>query len=464
MDNRGLIPILTLALLTIALLALLVHNKDNKDTKDSFDNVQQSDLFDNYYRPSVFTNQTKPAEKSQEVTKTQLATLFKEILVYANGSPGGANVNVVQNKYDLIFKDVMVCSDKRNQLKYPNPNNYYTHLNIKLDKIYKAELIDVYIPAATDEAVNIPPNGNKLFFSYIKSHCNCKPPTDCSNNKIKFLDCSGNVVPCKNCNKRVDGFIIIQAGTYLSPESIAKELSRQFSIVISSAGIKVDNTSGISVVYDKNLNRYIIRDRQTCSPATIILYTQNGYVLSPTSKVYNSINCSIMLFDDYYISGPKYIDSVSGVLVVRNAIPGDYGKFNGRFVPLNNDCLFSNCILSDVVLTHCKLYLSLGKLNGDTCNITPDENGTNKNVPPVFCQVPNNTCVSSASVKTLLNQPHNFSAIQFYNPPISKVNKFEIKWYTDNGKLVRILDHCFTVRIHYFQKRIDTTDFSYPIP
>jgi hypothetical protein len=229
------------------------------------------------------------------------------------------------------------------------------------------------------------------------------------------------------------------------------------------AGIKVDNTSGISVIYDKNLNRYIFKDRQTCRPATLILYTKNGYILSPHSKVEYSIAPSLMLFEDYYISGPKYIDSIKGVLVVRNAWPGDYGRYNGRFAPLNSDCLFSNCILSDVVLTHCKLFLSLGKLNGETCNITPDENGTNKNVPPVFCQVPNNTCVSSAAVKTLLNQPHNFSAIQFYNPPISKVNKFEVKWYTDNGELVRILDHCFTIRIHYFQKRIDTTDFSYPI-
>ena len=117
------------------------------------------------------------------------------------------------------------------------------------------------------------------------------------------------------------------------------------------------------------------------------------------------------------------------------------------------------------VLTNCKLYLSLGKLNGDTCNLVPDQSGNNiGNVPQIFCQVPNNTCVSSSSVKTLLNQPHNFNAIQFYNPPISKVNKFEVKWYTDDGELVRILDHCFTIRIYYLQKRIDTTDFSIPIP
>ena len=416
--------------------------------KDTFYNIEQ-DLqtdYNNFYRPTVFTNQVVPAQKNQTVTKTELASLFKEILIYANGAPGGANVNVSQNKYDLLFKDVLVCSDKRNQEKYPNPNNYYVNLNIKLDKIYKAELIDVYIPAATDEAINIPSNGNRLYFTF-----KAKPEHDSSGCQPKRP-------------RQVDGYIVIQAGTYLSPESIANELARQFSIVLSSAGIKVDKSTGISVVYDKNLNRYIFRDRQSCRPATLILYTQNGYVLSPYTSVTNSIANALMLFEQYYVSGPKYINSIDGVLYVQQAQQGDYGKFNGKSIPLNCDCLFSNCILSDVVLTHCKLYLSLGKLNGETCNVTPDENGTDKNVGHIFCQVPNNTCVSSAAVKTLLNQPHNFSAIQYYNPPISKVNRFEVKWYTDNGSLVRILDHCFTIRIYYFQKRIDTTDFSYPVP
>jgi hypothetical protein len=437
--------------------------------KDSFYNLEKEnhDDYTNYYRPAaVFTNQVVPAQKNQKTSKTELATLFREIITYANGSPGGANVNVAQNKYDLIFKDILVCSDKRNHEKYPNPNNYYVNLNVKLDKVYKAELIDVYIPAATDEAVNISTTGNRLYFSYIN-----KPPKRC---KKCTKDTSGCVqVDCSGCNcaqkkkepPRVDGFITIQAGTYTSPDAIAREITRQFNIVLSGVGIKVDQTTGITVNYDKNLNRYNIRDRQICRVGTVILYTKNGYVLSPYSSVINSLGASMMLFDEVYISGPKETHLVNETLVVENAVPGDYGKVNGWNVPLNTDCQFSNCILSDVVLTHCKLYLSLGKLNGDTCNITPDENIiSKKNVPPIFCQVPNNTCVSSAAVKTLLNQPHMFSAIQFYNPPISKVNKFEVKWYTDDGSLVRILDHCFTIRIYYFQKRIDTTDFSFPVP
>ena len=403
--------------------------------KDNFYNIQEENNAENdlYFRPHTINN-VVPANKNVNITYNDLSNLLKE-LINVNGPPGGANVNVTQNKYDLLFKDILVCSDKRNVTKYPNPNNYNIYLNINIDKIYKAELIDVYIPAATDDSVNIPTFANRLYFTY-----------------------NGTII--------VTGYITIQAGTYLSPDSIAQELTRQFSIILTGAGIIVNNTTGVSVIYDKNLNRYIFKDRNISVPGTLIIYAENGYIININNTVTNSITPLLMLNTGIYTSGPMYIDStVNGILYVRVAVPGDYGEFNGIDVPLNANSLFSNCIISDVVLTHCKLYLSLGKLNGNTCNIVANQNEINTgNVPAVFCQIPNNTCVSSASVKTLLNQPHNFSAIQFYNPPISKINKLEIKWYTDDGTLVRILDHCFTVRIYYFQKRIDTTDFSYPIP
>jgi hypothetical protein len=406
-------------------------------TKDQFYNIKKDiqDDYTEYNRPSVHVNQVV-SPKSETIS--DLAVLLKEI-VNTNGPLGGANNTVSQNKYDLIFKDVLVCSDKRNFEKYPNPNNYYIHLNVKINCIYKAELIDVYIPAATDDAVNITTTANRLYFSYINTCIeDCEPA-------------------------RVDGYIEIQAGTFVGPSTLAQELTRQFNIVLSAAGINT-KCKGIQIKYDKNFNRYIIKDIQYTIPATVIIYAANGFVLSPNSVVVNSIAKSLMLDASYYVSGPKTITLVDENLVVSNAQPGDYGTYNGRNVPLNTDCLFSNSIISNLVLTHCKLYLSLGKLNGDTCNITPDESGTDRNVPPIFCQIPNNTTVSSASVKTLLNQPHNFSAIQFYNPCISKLTKFEIKWYTDSGTLVNILDHCFTLRIYYFQKRIDTTDFSYAVP
>ena len=402
--------------------------------KDNFYNIQEElqTEKDLYFRPHNI-NQVVPSNINHNITYNDISNLLKE-LVNVNGPPGGANVNVTQNKYDLLFKDVIVSSDKRNITKYPNPNNYHIYLNLNIDKIYKAELIDIYIPAATDDSVNIPTFANRLYFTY-----------------------TGTII--------VTGYIVIQAGTYMSPDSIAIELTRQFCTILIGAGIIVSKTVGVSVIYDKNLNRYIIKDRDISIPGTLIIYGENGYIIGSIT-VTNSITQLLMLIDNIYVSGPMYIDStIDGTLYIRTAVLGDYGEFNGISVPLNVEYLFSNCIISDVVLTHCKLYLSLGKLNGDTCNIVSNQNEINTgNVPQVFCQVPNNTCVSSAAVKTLLNQPHNFSAIQYYNPPISKINRLDIKWYTDDGSLVRILDHCFTVRVFYFQKRIDTTDFSYPIP
>jgi hypothetical protein len=282
--------------------------------REPFYNIQQElqTDYDTYYRPTVYTNQVVQAEKNQIITKTELVSLFKEIMLYSNGPPGGANVNVSQKLYDLVFKDVLVSSDKRNQEIYPNPNNYVVNLNVKLDKVYKAELIDVYIPAATDDSVNIRTTGNRLYFSYTTT---LLPPIT------------------------VIGYVQIQAGTYMNPDSIAKELSRQFYDVLLAAGVTSSKTLGVCVEYDKNLNRYIIKDKQYTVPATLIIYTENGYVIDMNYTVTNSIASAIM-FDlrPYYISGPENVNTdTNGNLYVDSAVPGDYGNANGVDVPLNID-------------------------------------------------------------------------------------------------------------------------------
>ena len=426
--------------------------------KDNFYNLQKQSQadYDINYRPQVFNGNVTPALKNNEIfTKTDMANLFKMISTYTNGPPSGANTTTDQNKYDLLFKDVLVNSEKRNQDRYPNPNNYTVTLNLNIDKIYKAELIDVYIPAATDDSVNIPVWANRLYFTY------------------NFYDCKHKIF------KNTTGYVIIQAGTYMSPVSIADELTRQFFIVLQSAQINVTKHSGVSVIYDKNLNRYIFKDKNfNISPTllpTLTIYSDNGTTIPNNTVVENSIAPLLML--NYtgpyiyppYTSGPKCITNINGNLYIN--VGSNYGEYTDssgtiQSVQDNVDCLFSNCIISDVVLTHCKLYLSISQLNGTTCNLISDQrtNGISENVPNIFCQVPNNTCVSSAAVKTLLNQPSNFSAIQFYNPVLSKLNKLDISWYSDDGCLTRILDHCFTLRIYYFQKRIDTTNFSIQIP
>jgi len=406
--------------------------------KDHFKTIKQENDEDYYntYRPHGYTNAlSKPEKNNNLITKSFLTNLISE---YSNNfnANGGANTSVQQNKYDLLFKDIIIASDKRNKTSYPNPNSYSMKLNLNIDRIYKAELIEVYVPAATDDAVNIPTNGNRLYYSY----------TNGSTNTV--------------------GYIVIFAGTYSSPAAVACEITRQFVIVLPLAGFDTTKTNiGVVCSYDKNLNRYVFSDMNFSTSGTFIIYPDNGYIIDSQTIVINSITNALMFTStDPIVSGPKYINSTDNVLYVSDAQLGDYGEYSDTFVPLTNDPQFSNCVISDVVLTNCKLYLSLGKLNGNTCNIVPDQQNSIGNVPPMFCQIPNNTSVSSHSVKTMLNQPGVYSSIQFYNPPISKLNKLEINWYTDTGNLVRILDHCFTIRVYYFQKRLDTTDFSFPIP
>jgi len=417
--------------------------------KDHFKTIKQQnqEIYDNTVRPHVFTNQVIPAQKNNEIiTKSFLKSLVNEYLPAIN--LGGANVSVKQNKYDLIFKDILLSSEKRNKLVYPNCNNYSVKLNTNIDKIYKAELIEVYVPAATDDAVNIPTDANRLYFGYQQA------------------DCSGNGV------KSTEGYVTILAGTYESPIAVACELQRQFNNVLKIAGFNLKEPNiGIVVTYDPNLNRYIFADKNQKKAGNFVIFPDNGFIINENLIVTNSIADNLMLnytnanITKPYFSGPKYINSADNVLYVDRAYPGDYGEYSNHFVNLKCNPPFSNCIISEIVLTNCKIFLSLGRLNGDTCSIVSDQNNNSLgNLPNIFCQIPNNTSVSSKSVKTLLNQPSNYSSIQFYNPPISKINKLDIKWFNEYGNLVRILDHCFTVRLYYFQKRIDTTDFSFPIP
>ena len=54
----------------------------------------------------------------------ELKQLIKNINITSMPPTNGSNVTVVQNKYDLIFKDILISSDKRDSIKYPNPNKY----------------------------------------------------------------------------------------------------------------------------------------------------------------------------------------------------------------------------------------------------------------------------------------------------------------------------------------------------
>ena len=420
-------------------------------TKESFYNIKDAEMENNdlYYRPHVYTNEVTPAYKNNDtLSKTDFENLFDNLIktIYSNGPPGGANTVAEQNKYDLLFKDILINSEKRNTNKYPNPNKYSMKLNININQIYKAELIELYVPAATDDSVNIPTFGNRLYFGYTSGY------------------------------KSTTGYVFIQAGSYLNPDTIANELTRLINNVLTGAGfcVSAKHKVGINISYNRDLNRYIFADLNYLVSGTLTIYPSNGYHINMDITVEDSI-CSYLMLDyegpviySPYISGPTVISSDEYGLYVN--VASNYGEYtdpsgNVQPVPPNSDCVYSNSILSNQVLTNDKIYLSLGKLNGSTCNIVSNQNPDSRkgNVPDIFCQIPNNTCMSSASVKTMLNQPV-YNAIQFYNPVINKINVIDIAWYCEDGSLVRILDHCFTIRVYYFQKRMNGTDFSIPIP
>ena len=330
-----------------------------------------------------------------------------------NGPPRGSNVTSDQSSYDIIFKDIIVKSENRNLNIYPNPNSYTVRLNENIAQVYKAELIAVNVPAATDIAVNLTSSTNRLYFTY----------------------------------NGVNGYIKLQAGTYLNPTSIAAELQRQFNIIVV----------GVIVSYNSNLNRYIF-----VAPAgkTLTLYPINGSSCG-TYIVQDSIGLSLNLNLSFLVTQPiNIIDDPNGVLTIISS--NVYGSYNG--VDTLNDSQFNNTISSNLVLTDANIYLSMAKLNSNTIQFVSNQNvNINSNIPSIFCEIPNNTTVSSNSVKTVLNQPSVWTSENFYNPPLADLRKLEITWYNENGLLININEHSFTLRIHYLQKRNQGTAFSIPL-
>jgi len=343
-----------------------------------------------------------------------------------NGPPRGSNTISEQASYDIIFKDIIIKSENRNSSIYPNPNNYSVTLSEIIEKIYKAEIISVNVPAATDITVNLTSKSNRLYFSY---------------------DTSGNT-------NTMYGYIKLQAGTYLSPSHIAAEMQRQIINVLG-------NNSGIIASYNSNLNRYVI----VCQMGnTLQIFPTNGSTHGGYT-VQNSIAESLNLYTDperNRTNSINIVDDENGVLSVVPASESEYyGSLDNNLITTESQ--FSNTIVSNLVLTNCNIYLSLGKLNSNTIQFVSNENKIiESNISSLFCEIPNNTTVSSNSVKTILNQPSVWSSENFYNPPISDLTKLEIKWYDENAKLININEHCFTIRIHYFQKRNQTTAFSIP--
>lgn len=353
---------------------------------------------------------------------------------YNSDSFNGSNVINNQSNYDLVFKDIIVYSNRRNIVQYPNPSNYTLNLNFSLNNIYKAEVINVKIPAATDPSVNITNTNNRLYFKY----------TYLSDDYYFYIQ--------------------IQAGTYGTVYSLTDEIQRVINYVLNTNGIP---DKSILLTYSIDLNRIIFTDTVNSTPGNIILYPKNGYVINGDYTVTNSL-ASVLLFDSTVnsISSKsiifKTINNFSKKLYIQQGVLGDYGSVNGTDVPLSSDEIFNNAIASDLIIPTSSLMLSINELNGSTVNIVGDENNTGKGSPNIFCNIPTGISTST-DVHTFLNKPAVFSAVQFYNPPISSLRKLEIRFYDDDGNTLNLLDHSFTLRVYYLQKRANITSFTTPL-
>ena len=86
--------------------------------------------------------------------------------------------------------------------------------------------------------------------------------------------------------------------------------------------------------------------------------------------------------------------------------------------------------IPDTVKNQC-IILSIPQLNGITCKIAGS--GTSN----IFCQIPDNntplTPVITNNTISLLIGPHFYESIQFYNPPINKLNVLDVTWFDCYG-------------------------------
>jgi len=121
------------------------------------------------------------------------------------------------------------------------------------------------------------------------------------------------------------------------------------------------------------------------------------------------------------------------------------------------------------------LIISIPQLNGNTVRVAGNvlrgnnSQGNNSTQGSVFCQIPDNVTPLGiiGTTVSLFVGPHMYESIQFYNPCINKINIIDILFFdslsnqilTDSGSGT-INTFYLTLRIHYFQKRYNTTSFS----
>jgi hypothetical protein len=126
------------------------------------------------------------------------------------------------------------------------------------------------------------------------------------------------------------------------------------------------------------------------------------------------------------------------------------------------------------------LLVSIPQLNQNTFRVastTPtngNATGTNSVQSQIFCQIPDNYTplalpTSTNNTISLYIGARMFDTIQYYNPPINKVNHIDVSFFdplsnnivvNTSGASGTINSFYFTMRVYYFQKRNGTSSFS----
>jgi hypothetical protein len=139
---------------------------------------------------------------------------------------------------------------------------------------------------------------------------------------------------------------------------------------------------------------------------------------------------------------------------------------------------FNTAITTNVI--NQSIILSIPQLNNKTTTIAGNivqgnsGQGNNSVQGAIFVQIPdNNTPLiiganASNNIITLLIGPHMYESIQFYNPPINKLNTIDVAWFDQQSNPISISNSgsgtintfYFTLRLYYFQKRYSGTAFS----
>jgi len=138
---------------------------------------------------------------------------------------------------------------------------------------------------------------------------------------------------------------------------------------------------------------------------------------------------------------------------------------------------FNSAINTNVV--NQTLIVSIPQLNQNTfrvaTNTTSAGYGNNQTQNQIFCQIPDNcTPITPGSLTpnniiSLYIGARMFDTVQYYNPPINKVNSIDVSFFAPNGNSVpvntsgssgTIGTFYFTLRLYYFQKRNNISSFS----